>query len=175
MTESNWWASTPGWATRLPTRLSDTWRWFEAVWSYDYGDPRQLTELVRSEPIPPEYTNAVATIIAGERLPNRKAVAKAKIPAKERAETAVLVSVCLGIRDEVKYRAFGPDLDPDREHGVGAAAVASSIEPIELMRNADELGRECIQIAADAWGVSTETIENLIREAKTRLAAWPTV
>ncbi|MDI5987031.1 hypothetical protein QLQ85_19785 [Halomonas sp. M4R5S39] len=172
---TNWWAQQPGWAHLLPERLRETWPWFEAVWAFDYGDPRQLADLILTDAIPPEYTAAVAAIVAGERKPNRKATAKAKIPAKERAETAVLVSVCQGARDEVKFRAFNPCRDPDRLNGIGAGAVADSIEPVELMRNADKLGRKCLQTAAGHWGVSTETIENLMREAKARLAAWPEV
>ncbi|WP_373190807.1 hypothetical protein [Halomonas sp.] len=169
----NWWAKHPGWAHHLPQRLRDTWSWFEALWAFDYGDPRQLAELIRTEPIPPEYTSAVAAIVAGERKPNRKASAKARIPAKERAHTATVVSVCFSIREIVKYTVLPHDGDPEK--GRGAAAVADTIEPIELMRNADKLGRECLQSAADHWGVSTETIENLMREAKERLAAWPDV
>ncbi len=171
----NWWAREPGWALLLPDRLSDTWRWFEALWAYDYGDTRQLSELIRTEAIPPEYTDAVAKIVAGDRKPNRKAAAKAKIPASERAQTATLVSVAQGLRDKVKYDAIDPALDPNRENGTGAAAIAKTHEPIEIMRSADELGRDCLETAAKEWGVSTETIENLIREAKARLSRWPEV
>lgn len=169
----NWWARQPGWAHHLPQRLQDTWPWFEALWAFDYGDPRLLAELISTEPIPAEYTSAVAAIVAGERKPNRKAAAKARIPAKERAHTATVVSVCFSIRDIVKFTAIHPGDDPQGE--CGAAAMADTIEPVELMRNADRVGRECLQTAADHWGVSTETIENLIREAKERLATWPDV
>lgn len=168
----NWWASDPGWAHLLPARLSETWPWFEALWAFDYGDASQLAELIRSSPIPEEYTEAVAKIVAGERKPNLKAVAKSKIPAAQRANAATLVSLCQGIRDTVKFTAIDPE---NPEAGCGAAAVADSIEPEELMRNADKLGRRCANKAADHFGVSVETIENLVREAKSRLANWPSV
>ncbi|PAU81052.1 hypothetical protein CK501_05675 [Halovibrio salipaludis] len=171
----NEWAHSSDWCTRLPKRLSDTWQWFSAIWAYDYGDPEPLGTLIQGGDIPAEYRQAVSDIVTGKRKPNRRAAAKAKIPARERAEAASAISVCQGLRDMVKYNAINPDLDPEGEWGAGAAAVAHTVEPVELMRGADDVGQDGLRIVCEEYGVSEEAAENLMREAKARLARWPEV
>jgi hypothetical protein len=163
----------PGWAIELPSRLHELWPWFAAVWSFDYGDPAPLAELIRAGDVPIEFRVAVADIAQGIRKPNLRAAAKAKIPASERAKLAASISVILGLRDSIKFRALGPNesLRP------GAVSVGDYCqqEPIEVMREADERGREIMLMAAEEFRVSLETIENLMREARDRLSRWPVV
>lgn len=170
------WASQPDWACCLPDRLREVWPWFAALWAFDYGDPLPLVDLIRNGSIPAEFVGAVADIVAGRRKPNLRAAAKAKIPAAERAEVATLLSVSFGFRESIKYRA-SPEHYAVQGVKPGATAISyrSQREPIEIMRSADKLGRKVIDTASKRYGVSHETIENLLREAKERLARWPSV
>ena len=167
------WFQQPGWAIDLPLRLHQVWPWFDALWAFDYGDPSLLAELVCRDPIPEEFKSAIADIIQGKRKPNLKAANKAKIPASERAKIAASISVILGLRDAIKFRALGPN--EDLKPGATSVADYCGLEPIEVIRDADETGRDALKLAADEFGISIETVENLLREAKARLSRWPVV
>ena len=157
-------------------RLNECWEWFGALWAFDYGDPTPLANLIKTEPIPPEFVTAVADIVCGARKANLKAASKAKIPAAERATMAAVLSVMLDLRDVIKFRAWTPACDV---YGIRFGAVALSYggahEASEILRTADEMGRGVVEKAAKALGVSTETVENLMREARSRVSRWPTV
>jgi hypothetical protein len=82
-------------------RLAETWSWFIAIYAFDYADPKPLSELIRSEPIPPEYIDAVADIVAGERPIKRKAAAQfpKSLPAAKRMQIAAGLNTMSEIRD----------------------------------------------------------------------------
>ena len=145
-----------------PGRLHQTWDWFVAVYAWDYGEPEVLAELIRSEPIPAEYREAVAAIVAGERKPNLRAAAKMKIPAQEHLRLAGSVSVVIELCATIKQQAIEVG---DRK----------ALEPIDIIREAENESREAVFAAANEFGVSVETVENILRVMRARIAAWPVV
>jgi hypothetical protein len=149
------------------TRLSKTWSWFIAVYAYDYADPKPLSDLIRSEPIPPEYLVAVADIVAGERPPNRKAAAQfpKSLPAAKRMQIAASLNFMAGLRDFLMS-------SPQHTQNV---ANAQGIEPIENVRFLQNEFRQDFEKSAKSFNVSTETLENLRRELRARIARWPVV
>jgi hypothetical protein len=153
--------------TNPPKRLTETWSWFIAIYAYEYADPKPLSELIRSEPIPPEYIDAVADIVAGERPIHRKAAAKfpESLPAARRMQIAKSLNTMAEIRDF--YLS-----SPQHTQNV---ADAQGIEPIENVRFLQNEFRQDFEKSAKSYNVSTETLENLRREFRARIARWPVV
>jgi hypothetical protein len=154
-------------STDIRDRLSKTWPWFKAVYAFDYADPAPLCELIRTEPIPPEYLDAVADIVAGKRQPNRRAAAKFKksLPATKRMQIASSLNFIFGIRDFLKS-------SPQHTENV---ASEQRIEPQENIQFLNDEFRTEFEKSAKSYGVSTETLENLLREFRERIARWPVV
>jgi hypothetical protein len=152
-----------------PKRLNETWPWFKAIYAYDYADPKPLSELIRSEPIPPEYIDAVADIVASEREPepNRKAAAKFKegLPAAKRMQIA------RSLDSKSRFRDFFLS-SPQHTQNV---ADTQRIEPIDNRRFLQNEFRQDFEKSAKSYNVSTETLENLVREFRKRIARWPVV
>jgi len=160
--------------TEAPPRLNECWDWFGAVWAFDYGDPGPLSALVRSGQIPLEFNDVVADIVSGIRKPNKKAAAKAKIPPSERANLAATLSSMYGLIETIKWGTW----ELDRQHlKPGAITIADrlGVEPVDVLQ---ELKADRDGVIADAcrsFSVSQETLENLMREARQRIARWPSV
>jgi nucleoside-diphosphate-sugar epimerase len=55
------------------------------------------------------------------------------------------------------------------------AERVSRREPIELRRDLDARYSACISKAARSLGVSTETVENVVREYRDLVKRWPPV
>lgn len=153
----------------MTDRLTETWSWFIAIYAYDYADPKPLSELIRSEPIPPEYIDAVADIVAGERepKPNRRAAAQfpKSLPAAKRMQIAASLNFMAGLRDFLLS-------SPQHTQNV---ADAQGIEPIDNVRFLQNEFRQDFKKSADSYNVSTETLENLRRELRARISRWPVV
>jgi hypothetical protein len=132
-------------------RLAETWG--VALYLWDYCDPEPLAKLVRAEPIPGVFREAVAAIITGVRAPKKKAAAKLKIPAAERRKV---------VRELTASRIFR-----EFEKQVAAStATRRSMEPIEVIQGANEAYHAKIEGMVEQYGVSKEIIENLARTLK---------
>jgi hypothetical protein len=148
----------------VPDRMQELWPWVCAFCAYDYGDAMEVAKLIReSESIPDEFKCAVADVVSGLRKPNLRAAAKVKIPPSEMMKIAGSISVPLGLCDAFKYR------------GVNEIAERLKKEPIDLVRELENDARKILLDAADELGVHVETIENLLREMRRRVNAWPVV
>lgn len=161
----------PAWFLGTPQRMRETWEWTCALVAFDYGDRGPLAALVTKEPIPPEFTQAVADIMAGTRKPNMRAAAKAKIPATERMRIASSIAFVIGLTEVLRTV-------PQRKgftSGAQEIADREGREPIEVVRELQSEAREAVAIAAEELGVSAEAIENLLRELRRRIADWPAV
>lgn len=153
-------------------RLNECWHWFSALWAFDYGNPEPLASLIQSEPIPPEFSVAVANIVKGQRKPNLKASVKSKIPAIERARLAASLSVMFGLIDDIKFRAWeSEDLKP----GVITIADRKGVEPREIIGELKAQREQIVNHVCTEFSISQETVENLLREARERVALWPSV
>jgi hypothetical protein len=153
----------------LPKSMNVHWKWVCALDSWEYGSPEQLSELVKVEPIPDEFKNAVSEILLGNRKPKNRAAAKSKIPASERMKIAATISCVLWLIDELK---FGSDED---QTIIEKQADKLGIEPIEVLGGLNDKARKIIKKSAEDLGVSTETIENLLRDLRLKIKNWPIV
>ena len=148
----------------LPDGMNDLWSWVVALDAWDYCDPTLLSDLLLSEKIPDEFRNAIADIIAFRRKPKRKAAAKLKIPAAERMKIAGSCSVVIGLAHKLKTPSV-----------VEATADRLAKEPIEIVRELEAEIERTIQKTAQECGVSTETVENLLRDLRQKIMYWPRV
>lgn len=155
----------------VPYRMKELWEWVAALYSYDYGDPEPISSLVRKgEPIPEEFINAISDILKGDRRPNKKAVAKLKIPVHEHMKIFVSLSTVLGLINGLKYDAIYPE-------GKGATGIGAykGVEPLAVINELNEELRKVIGVAAKEFNVSEETVENLLRRMRDIIRRWPNV
>jgi hypothetical protein len=137
--------------------------WLCATAAYDAGDPRPLSDLIRKgRRMPAPFRVALADIVSGRRLPNRKAAAKALIRPAHRLKLAICVYEGLLSMDMVKRNAH--------EH-----ASNERVEPIDIVRLAESKARLLISRIARELGVSEHTVRSLIRDLRKRLDRYPIV
>jgi len=164
--------------TDMPDRENELWAWVCALYAYDYDDPKPLSKLIRvGGYIPPEFINAIADIVDGLRKPNKKAAAKMKVPASEYMKVAASVSTILGLGDIIKYDAINPYTDAENTP-TGACSISENKgkdEPKDIIMSVNKMGRQAKQDAADHFGISLETVENMIRELRHHINSWPTL
>ena len=147
----------------MPREMHDTQEWLFAIDAYDYDDPEPLALLFESgEEVPPAYKAIIADIIRGKRKPNKRAAAKLKLPARERLSIAAEVSLALGVIDALKA-------------GVERMADRKAIETVEALRLCEEEAQNFINEYAEKYMVSTETIENILRDLRKKAENWPNV
>ncbi len=139
------------------------WPWVVALFAYDYGDRKPLADrIASSEPIPAEFRPALSEIVMDKRRPNMKAASKMKIPAGEYMKVAGAVETILALLDVLKSDAQ-------------SIADEKAVEPLDIIRLAEQEQRKLINSTANRHSVSTETIENMLRELRHRYDIWPTV
>lgn len=157
----------------IPPRMNELWEWVSAFYAFDYGDTYPLEVLVRyAKEIPPEMAGALADVVAGRRKPNMKAARKIKIPAREAMLFAGTLSTIDGIADAIRHDALYANQDGK---GLVAAGAYHGKEPAEIGDDLAARRARTIRQAADHFDVSTETVENLLREMRRRIDRWPEV
>jgi hypothetical protein len=159
----------------VPERLNE-WpvrTWLAAIFAFDFGDAEPLGELLRVEAPPPEFRCAVADIVTGRRLQNKKAAAKMKL--KPAFALNIGWTALLGIRAWRQLFAHGASPGSGYRNAFEELASAKGIEPLVLRRRLEARSREHRDIAADALEISKESLEKLMREVRRRVDAWPVV
>jgi len=146
------------------TSLADIERWCEAVVAFDFCDPSLLADLVANEPVPDDLRPFVASIISGERKPNRRKAAPSKVEASKRFRIGGLVSAVLNALDDADH----PDI-------TGPMADRMGIEPSEAVGRLNRQRVEAYEAAARIADVSRETIEDLVRDYREKVRNWPDV
>jgi hypothetical protein len=162
----------------LDPRIDAAWEWIVALDAFDYNDSEPLFHLMNSEkPIPEELRPAIAMIIAGTRKPNLRAAAKLKMPAAERMQIAGSLSVVLGMINELKTDEQIDLSDEDWPHrrSIDIKADREGVEPLQIKRMLENRAKDAIGRAARSLNVSVETIENIIRDLRTKLIKYPNV
>jgi len=155
-----------------PPRFNELWDWIVAVDAYDHGNASLLGKQIQVGAVPDEIRPILADIVMGMRKPNRKAASKLKIPAGERMRVAASVCCLLELIDIIMRGAANVrGVRP----GVENIAHQQGREPIEVKRKLEADAREVVQRAAIACGVSTETIENLVRDFRKRVKQFPAI
>lgn len=156
-----------------PGRFEKMFDWVVALDAFDYNDRKPLAELIATEPVPEELRPAIAKIISGERKPNLRAAAKLKVQASERMMIAAYISACLMLVDTMKYDAL--DDRPYGQSGVHMFGDRFGKEPIEITRELEQDAKKAIELGAELAGVSVETIENMLRDLRAKMEAYPNV
>jgi hypothetical protein len=159
--------------TDINGRMNEIWPWVCALDAFDYADPMPLAELLRGDQeIPTELRSALANIITGDRTQNRKAASKLKIPASERMKIAGSISFVLGLYGELKTEKIYDEYGKLRR-AIDIGADRKSMESIKQLRSLEAKGRKAVKGAAEQLGVSTETIENLLRDLRKKIRNFP--
>lgn len=166
--------------TDTSREIRDQWPWLCAVDAFDHCHPDALADLIRAEPIPEPLRPVVAAIVAGQRKPNKRAAARLKIPASERMRIAGSLSAVLGLIDVIKRKAID-STDPDLAGLRGVSMLAAcpergqGREPVEILRELEAEAQTLVQDTAQHFGVSIETVENLLRDMRAIIAEYPNV
>lgn len=158
-------------------RVNEVWEWVIALDAFDFNCVEPLAALVRSKSIPDDLRPIVADIISGNRKPNLRAAAKLKIPAGERMKIAGTLSAVLGLIDMFKHEkifdlAYGLEERVERP-AIDIRADASGSDPLDVVQELDAKRQETIASAARDLGVSTETVENLLRDLRRKIREYP--
>lgn len=152
--------------------------WIAAIDAFDYADPEPLSELIATEAVPAELRSVIAAIVRGDRKPDKRAAAKLKIPARERMQVAFETFASLAVLDELKFGdcdEWANGIVIGRVRLLEAVANERGEEMIQSRRYLEAKTREYIGYAADANGVSRETIENLLRDLQKKIENYPNV
>lgn len=159
----------------MPSRMSEIWEWVVAFDAFDFGDREPLANLLStSETVPKEAARQLAKIVSGERKPNLKAAAKLRIPAAERMKIAGSISCVIGLANRIRTR--GVHLTEDgTTRAVEAVADRKAKETVDITRELERLPTRQIEGAAAQLCVSVETIENLLRDLRKKIAAFPEI
>jgi Asp-tRNA(Asn)/Glu-tRNA(Gln) amidotransferase C subunit len=160
-------------------QINQVWEWVVALDAYDFNCVEPLTELVRNKPIPDDLKPAIANIIAGRRKPNLKAAAKLKVPADERMQIAGTLSAVLGLIDMLQHEkiydgGYGLAARVERR-AIDIRADAAGYDPVNVVRDLEADRRDTVAMAARELDVSTETIENLLRDLRKKIKDYPNV
>lgn len=154
--------------------------WIIAFDAFDFGDSGPLEEALRSEqPIPDELRPALADIISGRRKPNLKAAAKLKIPAAERMKAAGALSTVLGLIDSFKHDDYIDTSCYSEKRIEGRlydmTAEKKGFEPGKFIEYLNSAADESISETMDMFGVSRETVENLLRDLRKKIRDYPNI
>ncbi len=162
-------------------RFDENIEWVMALYCYDLCDGNPLAELIAQKTIPEELCPAIADIVSGKRKPNKRAASKLKNTPKEKIDAAVAVSTVLGLLDDLQYgKDFYLGLDDDgnelaRGKLTESVADRRGEEPIAIIRRLNEKKKQVIEIAAKNLDISTETVENILRDLRDKIKNYPNV
>lgn len=161
----------------MSAEMMSEWSWVCAIDAFDYCQPEPLAELIRSEPIPQNLRPVIASIVTGQRQPNKKAAAKLKLPADERLRIAGSLSTVLALIEIIKHGAVDPSLPGLRGVNMLSDCLerGKGREPVEILRELEAEARQVIEDTAKQFNVSVETIENLLRDMRRKIADYPNV
>ncbi|MCD1590375.1 hypothetical protein K7H13_06335 [Qipengyuania citrea] len=146
------------------TSCADIERWSGAMVAFDYCDPKPLSDLVASEPVPDKLRPVIAAIISGERKPDKRKAAHSKVDAAERFRAGAVLAAVLNTIDDMNHPAI-----------TGPAADRMGIEPRQAIDRLNMYRERAYQVVEDAFGVSRETVENLARDYRKKVRNWPDV
>jgi len=159
-----------------PRRMKEIWEWVVAFDAYDYGDRQPLSTLLANvDQVPAEALPQLAKIVSGERKPNLKAAAKMKIAPSERMKIAASLSVVLGMADGIRLRGIAPDGFGGETSAIEAAADRDGEEAAKKVSYIHGMTRGLLERASTDLGVSTETIENLLRDLRKKIVQFPEI
>ena len=151
-----------------PRRMEELFSWVASIDSWDYCDPKPLSEMISYNPIPDEIRPIIADIVSGVRQQNKRGASKLKVDADQRMAIAATTEILMGIGKGVLAHRIKPDYFE--------IADKKGIEYGELRAHYNKVGVSgIIKKVSEICGVSTETIENLLRELREKKKNWPNI
>ena len=159
---------------QFPKEVSDAWGWIMAFDAWDYGDPEKLTTLIMSdEPMPNELKPALAKRLNGEKKPKKKSDALRKIPAGDRMLIAMHFSTAMWFSKANETIGLAPN-DKDQKY-IDWLADKERREKIDVKRDMQRFRRVAAEKVAHRFGISTETLENIVRDIRKKARDYPDV
>lgn len=157
-------------------RVIEVFPWIVAIDAFDRGDGDPLKELFEDgEKVPPELLPIICAIRDRDRVPNQKARAKQKIPARKRLMGAGLASAVLGLFDDAISREFEPEFDGEDARFIAIMADRLGLEPIEIVSRMRR-GKERVKIAvAREFGISKRSLEDYLRDLRHIIEDYPNI
>lgn len=157
-----------------PPRFQEIWPWIKALDAYDYGRPRMFSDILSSTlEIPEEIRPALADIVSGLRKPNKKAAAKLKLDPEKRMDYAAAIHGMQWSFETIKHDKV--EVDEVITSVISRYAEQAGTEAIQEVRRVVDLYRENKEMWVKVLGVSEETIENLVRDLRRKIAQFPIV
>lgn len=144
-------------------------KWVVAIDSSHYGnDARLLALLAGEEHIPTELRPSIAAALSGRR--KKRNASKSKIPAHQRLLYACIVSGGLDFFDRLKKLT-----SDEGERFIEHCADYQGCEPRDIVRIIESSASDWINRAATIFEISPETVENLLRDLRKKMANYPNV
>lgn len=157
----------------FPRQVLDAWGWVMAFDAWDHGDPQKLKELILSDQeIPRELKPALAVRISGEKKPNKKASSQQKIPTADRMLIAMHFSTAMYFSKA--NETFGL-AGPDEQRYIDWVANRDRKEVLEVKRSMQRYRRLAAKKVAERFGISVETLENILRDMRKKAQEYPDV
>ncbi|MDD4863785.1 MAG: hypothetical protein PHE38_07215 [Alishewanella agri] len=138
--------------------------WTAAIDSWKFGQTKHLSKMISLFGVPDQIKDFISKIVSGDIKPNMKAAAKLKIPAEERMLIANYATGWLSVCDLILEEGNGRGKGKIGYTDYFDIADKKKIEPIEFKRMIEAKQRKFISGLAEVLNVSTETIEDLIRD-----------
>ena len=156
----------PAESTQIPivTSEADKHRWTAALMAFDYCDPTPLSALIESDAIPLEIRGIIASIIIGNRKPNKRAAAKSKVPPNERFQIGATIGGLLEVIADMKHPVITENY-----------ADKKGVEPKDAIIHLNKMIDDVYNRAVVKLAISRETVENLVREWRKKRREWPNV
>lgn len=157
----------------FPREILDAWGWVMAFYAWDHGDPQKLKELILSDQeLPRELKPALAARISGERKPNKKAASQQKIPAADRMLIAMHFSTAMYFSKA--NETFGLAGSDDQRY-IDWVADRDRKEVLEVKRSMRKHRRLAAKKVSERFGISVETLENIVRDMRKKAREYPDV
>ncbi len=161
----------PGGRYQIPPAMRKAWAWVEALHCWDYGETAPLAALVRNEPIPDELRPILADIVSEKRQPRLKATQKLKIPPGERLALArslfFWLKHCFALEQNLATETL--------EEYCDGQGIEQDKVPREEVDKRREIARKLQADAAENWGVSEETVKNMLGELRKKINNYPNI
>lgn len=158
-----------------PPRFAECWEWIVAGAAFDGGDAEPLAELIAVTPVPPEFRQMVSDIVRGDRKLQKRGKSNQKVPARERLKIAAHIMAIKDLVSVLASQTLSQQTETGLKLGVDSIGADKGMEPISVTRSLEAAWRETVQNSAADLGVSAETVENMVRDLRARIARWPSV
>ena len=157
----------------FPQQVLDAWGWVMAFDAWDHGNPQLLKELILSDEVmPSELKPALAKRISGEKMPKTKSAAQHKIPAASRMLIAMHFSTSMYFSKA--NETFGLSGLGDQRY-IEWLADKDRKEIVAVKRGMQRYRRAAAGKVAERFGISVETLENIVRDMRKKSRVYPDV